>query len=224
MAHHRTIAVVDLSFLAGRGGDHDPCLGRNGPAEHHDKAPHAGIPGGEAVVVDEVLPDGHGVAAMPERLDDQLSIRLARARTRGATRVRDRSRVGGHLRPGGRFCCVGVGGHLPGNRRSCRTRVGGHQRWGNCRFCLGFAWATSATHRQPRRFQIAADGLSAHTGRLLDARARPTETAQCQDLLSCGVAQDVTHAGDRTCVLRPRQRLGRGQLIAGFAVSINCRF
>jgi hypothetical protein len=43
-------------------------------------------------------------------------------------------------------------------------------------------------------------------------------------LLSCGVAQDVAHAGDRTCVLRPRQRLGRGQLIAGFEVSINCRF
>ena len=51
-----------------------------------------------------------------------------------------------------------------------------------------------------------------------------TEPAQCEDLLSCRVAQDVAHAGDRTCVLRPRQRLGRGQLIAGFEVSINCRF
>jgi hypothetical protein len=36
--------------------------------------------------------------------------------------------------------------------------------------------------------------------------------------------EDVAHAGDRTCVLRPRQRLGRGQLIDGFEVSINCRF
>ena len=38
------------------------------------------------------------------------------------------------------------------------------------------------------------------------------------------VVQDIAHAGERTCVLRPRQRLGRGQLIAGFEVSINCRF
>jgi hypothetical protein len=38
------------------------------------------------------------------------------------------------------------------------------------------------------------------------------------------VVQDVTHAGDGTCVPRPRQRLGRVSLIAGFEVSINCRF
>jgi hypothetical protein len=31
-------------------------------------------------------------------------------------------------------------------------------------------------------------------------------------------------AATETCVLRPRQRLGRGQLFAGFEVSINCRF
>ena len=59
---------------------------------------------------------------------------------------------------------------------------------------------------------------------LVDSRERPAETAQGEDLLSCGVAQGVAHAGDRTCVLRPRQRPGRAQLIAGFEVSINCRF
>ena len=35
--------------------------------------------------------------------------------------------------------------------------------------------------------------------------------------------QDVAHAGRRTPGPRPRQRLGRRQLIAGFEVSINCR-
>jgi len=53
MADHWTIAVVDLSFLAGRGGDHDAGLGRGDPAAHHDEAAHAGISGVEAVV-DEV--------------------------------------------------------------------------------------------------------------------------------------------------------------------------
>jgi hypothetical protein len=43
-------------------------------------------------------------------------------------------------------------------------------------------------------------------------------------LLLFRVVQDVAHAGDRTCVLRPRQRPGPCQLIAGFQVSINCRF
>jgi hypothetical protein len=43
---------------------------------------HARVPRCEAVVVDEVLPDGYGVAAAAERLDDQLSIRLSRARAR----------------------------------------------------------------------------------------------------------------------------------------------
>ena len=34
------------------------------------------------MVVDEVLPDGHGIATASERLDNQFSIRLARARIR----------------------------------------------------------------------------------------------------------------------------------------------
>jgi hypothetical protein len=72
-------------------------------------------------------------------------------------------------------------------------------------------------------FHVPADGLSANTRGLLDARERPPETAQCENRLSCRIAQDVAHAGDRTCVLRLRQRAGRAQLIAGFEVPINCR-
>jgi len=207
MANHRTVAVVDLSFFAGRGGDHDAGLGRGGPAEHHDEAPHAGIPGGETGVVDEVLPDGHGVGASPE-LDDQLSIRLARARARRAP--------GAGPEPSRRtpppwwpVLLRQSRWTLLGNGRFCRTRIGGQQRRGNCRFCNRFARALSSTHRDPRGSQVTPDGLAAHAGALLDARERPTETAKCEDLLSCGAAQDVAHAGDRTCVLRPGQRLGR---------------
>jgi hypothetical protein len=39
------------------------------------------------MIVDEVLPDRHGVAVVSERVGNQLSIRLARARTGRATRV-----------------------------------------------------------------------------------------------------------------------------------------
>jgi hypothetical protein len=117
MAHHRAIAVIDLAFLAGRGGDHDARLARGGPPERQDEAPHTRIPSREAVVVDEVLPDRHRIAPASERLADQRSIRLARARTRRTTRTCDWSEVGGHLRRGGRFWRPGVGGHLPGNCR-----------------------------------------------------------------------------------------------------------
>jgi hypothetical protein len=41
-------------------------------------------------------------------------------------------------------------------------------------------------------------------------------------LLLFGLLQDVAHAGEGHHVHRPRQRLGRRQLIAGFEVSINC--
>jgi hypothetical protein len=52
---------------------------------------------------------------------------------------------------------------------------------------------------------------------------RRGQTPQPTDLLLFVVVQDVTHAGVGTSVPRPRQRLGRRQLIAGFEVSINCR-
>ena len=68
--------------------------------------------------VDQVLPDGHGVAAAAERGDDQLAVGLTRADLRRSTGPlrgdgcgvgalagrRGRRRVGGHLRRNGRFC------------------------------------------------------------------------------------------------------------------------
>ena len=46
----------------------------------------------EAVVVDQVLPDGHGVAAAAERVDDQFAVGLARAGLRALDRAVARGR------------------------------------------------------------------------------------------------------------------------------------
>jgi hypothetical protein len=110
---HRPVAVVDLAFLARRGDDHRMGLGRPLAAQPPDEAPHAGVAGQEAVVIDEVLPDRHGVAAAAEGQLDQLAIRLARTGRRGPAGRRwprrevdelrrDWPDVGGHLT--GRIC------------------------------------------------------------------------------------------------------------------------
>ena len=65
----------------------------------------ARIAGGEAVAIDEVLPDRHRVAAGAEGRGDQLAVRLTGTRLRAPARPwrpRGRRRVGRHLV--GRFC------------------------------------------------------------------------------------------------------------------------
>jgi hypothetical protein len=93
-------------------------------AQGDHEAPHTGVPGWEPVLVDEVLPDRHGIAAAPEGEFDQLAVGLAGARPRGpggsaaamaaARRATQRphAKVGGHLT--GRFCQVG--GHRTARR------------------------------------------------------------------------------------------------------------
>ena len=119
VADHRPLAVVDLAFLAGRRRDDDARLGRRAAAQGHDEAADTRVPGGKAVVVDQVLPDGDGVAPTRERLGDDLAIRLAGARARGSARRWRTHGVGGH--PLARNCrfCPEVGGHLLGNGRFC---------------------------------------------------------------------------------------------------------
>ena len=112
VAHHRPLAVVDLAFFAGRGGDDDARLGRRRAAQLRDEAPDAGVPRGEAVVIDQVLPDRHRIAA---------ARRAPRRSARGTARRRSRSaRARRCGRPesvdtSGRmagFDGAGVGGHL----------------------------------------------------------------------------------------------------------------
>ena len=95
-------AVVDLAFLARGGRDDHARFGRRGAAERQHEAPDTRVPRREAVVVDQVLPDGHGVAP---------TARAPRRSARGTARRRShsaRARAPGWPR---------VGGHLPGNGR-----------------------------------------------------------------------------------------------------------
>ena len=115
---HRPLTVIDLSFLTRGGGDDGPRLDGGLPPEGGDEAPYACITSREAMVIDQVLPDGHGVAPPADRLGDQLAVGLAGTRPRRAagtlprhgrgvnrTRAGRRRprRVGGHLRRNGRF-------------------------------------------------------------------------------------------------------------------------
>ena len=86
VAYHRPFAVVDLRLLAWRRRNDDAGLGRRCAAQLHDEATDARIPGAEAVVVDQVLPDRHRVAPASQGFGDEITIGLAGARARGARR------------------------------------------------------------------------------------------------------------------------------------------
>jgi hypothetical protein len=97
IADHRTGAVIDLRFLAGRRDD-DGAGPRPGlAAQLADEALDALVAAGEAVVIDQVLINGLGVAALAERDLDEVEVGLAGA-GRGA--------------PAGHGGGAGVGGHL----------------------------------------------------------------------------------------------------------------
>ena len=71
--------------------------------ERRDEAPYACITSREAMVIDQVLPDGHGVAP-----PGPTAAGAVPGHRRGVTRARAGRRcprrVGGHLRRNGRFC------------------------------------------------------------------------------------------------------------------------
>ena len=78
-AHHRPVAVIDLSFLAGRRRNDDARLGRGRAAEFRHESSHAGVPGREPMVIDQVLPDRHRIPPAGPCGFDQLAIGLADA-------------------------------------------------------------------------------------------------------------------------------------------------
>ncbi len=210
VAHHRAVAVVHLAFLAGRGGDDDARLRRRRAAERDHEASHAGVARGEAMVIDEVLPDRHGVAPAMQGFGDQLAVGLAGTRRRralghstdaevGGHRRRDncrfrRGRVGGHPRPNGRFCRAEVGGHLSAGGRICRHRVGGHPRRGGRFWRPGSRAPAAGANRDARRAQIATGRLATDLGGLLNTSQGPAQSAQRDNLLLPVLAQDVAHA------------------------------
>ena len=178
VADHRALAVIDVALLPPSRRDDDPGFDGGPVTQRGQEAADTGVAPRKPLVVDQVLPDGHGVAPAAQRLDHQLAIRLAGARPRRSAR-RGEAQVGGHLRRGGRFW---------------ERRVGGHPRRGG-RFWRPVARpAAPPAHRDRGGLQIAAGRLPADARRRFDASQRPAESPQRQDLLSCVFAQDVAHA------------------------------
>jgi hypothetical protein len=105
MSDHRAVAVIDLAFLPGGRHDHRMRLGGPLTPERDDEAPDARVLGREAVIIDQIAPDRHGVAAAGEGRLDELARYGAHALAVGA-------------RPGGGGVFSGVespGGRAPGS-------------------------------------------------------------------------------------------------------------
>src|SRR6185437_1909105 len=181
IAHHRSLAVIDLAFFSGRGDDDRARLDRSVFAQRGDKAADTRVARGEAVIIDEVLPDRHRIATAAHRLEDQRAIRLARARAR---------RAAGWRRAWGR----GVGGHL--------HRGGRIWRWPHGRPSAG------APHRDAGRPQIGARRLAADARCRFDAAQRPPEAAEREDCCRLDSLKTLLMSGEGPSRPRRRQRLG----------------
>src|SRR5206468_4482681 len=125
-------------------------------------APHTRVAGGEPVLVDEVLPDRHGVAAVAERRLNYLAVRLARAGGRSPTGRRD-GRLGDRV---GRHPLAGFAG--AGRSRSTPrwfwVSTEAHDR---CGPPAGQAPCAARGPRVPRgRAERAAPARAAAAGRL----------------------------------------------------------
>ena len=139
-AHHRTLAVVDLRFLARRRRDDDARCGRGRPARQADEAAHARVAGGEAGLVHQVLVDRRRVASQGQGHHDALAIRLARTRllcASGANRWTPPRRKLPVL-PGGRWTpprkwplspTLRLGGHAPRTARPAARELVSKRRW-----------------------------------------------------------------------------------------------
>lgn len=80
----------------------------------------------------------------------------------------------------------------------------------------------AAAHRHAGGPEIPRHRAAIDLCRRGDPTDRPSQAPEREDLLLCGLLQDVAHSGEGHQVRRPRQRLGRRQLMAGFEVSIKC--
>jgi hypothetical protein len=205
---HRAVAVVNLAFLnpgavvirTGASGDDAP---RSVSTKRRTLAYRAANPWSSTRSCQMAI------AFRPRLSASLISSRYgSQALALGARPGRPtRARFGGHLCPGGRFEDLRVGGHLLGN--------GGFDGPGSVDTSpeiAGFGFDSLGRPRPRtgcRRFSDSADRFAADAGRRLNARQRPAHTPQRTDLVLFVVVQDVTDAGDGTCVPRPRQRLDR---------------
>jgi hypothetical protein len=113
IADHGARAEIDLRLFAWAGFDDPARFRRLSSAQLASVALDTLIGAGETMPVHQLLPDGHGVAAMRQTSFDEFAIRLAGTGSWVRRRV-GLVRVGGHLTAIGRFCHLGVGGHLIG--------------------------------------------------------------------------------------------------------------
>ena len=135
IAHQGPRSIVDLGFFPGGGLDHRAGFRRGLPQQTADEALDALIATGEAAAIDQILPDGLGVAALRESQLDGFLVGLAETRRWPALRFPRCRRLS-------RRFCARVGGHLIGTTgRFCRLRIGGYQVGWSCRY--------QATARQP---------------------------------------------------------------------------
>src|SRR5271165_2528140 len=86
IAHHGAGAVIDLRFLAGCGDDHHAGFGHLGSAPLAHEPLHALVAAGEAVLADQVLPDGPRIPTSTEPQLDGFPVRLASAGARTGLR------------------------------------------------------------------------------------------------------------------------------------------
>src|SRR5205807_5568985 len=76
VAHHRATAVIDLGFFSWVSEDNPRCLGPIRSTKLANETLHRLISTGIAVMGDQVLPDGLGIAPTGESLLDQLTVRF----------------------------------------------------------------------------------------------------------------------------------------------------
>ena len=163
IAHHRSGAVVHLSFFARSGFNHDAGFGHGRPEQLPHEPLYAGIASRKTVAVHQVLPDGHRVATLRQFGFNDLPVGFAGARRWAAARW---------LR-----CLFGrrVGGHLYG------------------RFWRIPSPPARRTHRDSRSPEICPGGFAAKMRRFLNAPQRPAHSPQRDDLLFLFFAQDIAH-------------------------------
>ncbi len=77
VADHGAGAVIDLRFFSSYGEDDSNGVRQLGSAKLAHKALHRLVAAGEAVVGNQVLPDGHGIAPTAQPQFDGIAIRLA---------------------------------------------------------------------------------------------------------------------------------------------------
>ena len=172
IAHHGTVAVVHLRFFAGRSFDHHARFRRGDSALLANEPLDAVVAPREAMVVYQILPDGHRVAATRQIQFDDFPVWLTRAGAGTAAGLPFR------WRKIGRFFGRRVGGHLYG--RFCRRgRIP--------------APTTRRPNRNPRRLQVAGGRFPPDACRLLNPPQRPAEPAQGNHLLFLFFAQDIAH-------------------------------